>query len=40
MKQIYGRSPLPGHGKAVRNFAKIKNPFPLPIKKKPKMGLE
>jgi hypothetical protein len=41
MKQFYRAHPLaPGFGSAVRNIAKIKNPCPFPIKKKPKMALE
>jgi hypothetical protein len=41
MKQFYGRPWwLLVLGRAFRNIAKIKNPFPLPIKKNPKMELE
>jgi hypothetical protein len=41
MKQFYGKPIwLLVLGRAVRNIAKIKNPFPFPIKKKPKVELE
>jgi hypothetical protein len=42
MKLVYGESSAGSLvlGRAARNIAKIKNPSPFPIKKKPKMPLE